>query len=176
MENVDFELNDVTKQQLRRNKKYFVDEIPNWEAFFDSISENQRGIVAGDLYLYGEEIGLGNFLDHLTYLPAKLFYNSVITDVELPANIIEIGNQCFANCKELLSCKIEGPVREIPVSCFSGCQILKEVYLPETVVKIGIDAFKDTDSDLKIYSKKTGRNIKTIQGQIQFLQDHFVEV
>ena len=174
---MDFELNDVTRQQIKKNKKYFMNEIPNWEAFFEAVNENQRGIVAGDLYQYRDEIGLGNFLDYLKYLPNKMFYGSIISEIELPSNITEIGNQCFANCKDLLSCKIDGPVKEIPVGCFSGCQNLKEVLLPETVVKIGTDAFKDcTNGEFKIYSKKTGRNIRTSQGQIQFLQDHFAEV
>ena len=150
------ELNDITRQQIKKNKKYFMSEIPNWEAFFEAVDENQRGIVAGDLYQYRDEIGLGNFIDHLTYLPNKLFYGSVISDIELPVNITEIGNQCFANCKDLLSCKILGPVKELPINCFYDCQNLKEVFLPDTVVKIASGAFDGcTNDELKIYSKKT---------------------
>ena len=61
------------------------------------------------------------------------------------------------------------------MGCFQNCISLKELYLPNTISQIGLDAFSKCNDEIKIVSEKTGRNIKTTEAQIQFLRDHFVE-
>ena len=85
------ELNKITKDAVKKNRKYFSTETPNWEAFFDAIPAAERGVVASDFYNYMEELDLGNFLEHLTYLPDRMFAGSNIIDITLPENIKEIG-------------------------------------------------------------------------------------
>jgi len=169
------ELKSITKEQIKKNRKYFSDDIPNWEAFFDAIPVASRGAVASDFYKFKDEIGLGNFLDYLTYLPEQLFANSDILDIVIPSNVKEIGAKCFYNCKNLLSCDIQGDVKEIPSQCFSNCSSLQELILPKTISKIGFNAFAGCNNEVKIFSEKTGRNIQTTESQIAFLKDHFVE-
>ena len=170
------EPSEVTKAIYKKLMyKYFKPGTnPNWQAFFSEVPYKDLPTVAKDFYDIRNVPGFMNFLDYLEYLPDGMFRGTTIPEMDLPKNIVEIGASCFEN-SDLVRCKILGPVKEIPQNCFKGCAELKELYLPETIVKIGSNAFQGCDN-VKIFSKKTGRNIRTTQNQLEFLSNHFVEV
>ncbi len=48
---------------------------------------------------------------------------------ELGANLLVLGQKAFSNCQEIKSIRIPDGITEIPVGCFEGCSMLKEVDL-----------------------------------------------
>jgi len=164
---------DKTKEIVKNLKrKYFYDEIPNWQGFFDEIKPNERTYPATDFYLEKEKYG--NFLDEMTYLPAKLFMDSGITSIVIPKNVDEIENNCFQN-SNIEDCTIQGPIKTIPSYCFKDCKNLIELHLPETITKIEIGAFEGCNDNVKIYMKKTGKRISLPKKEYDFLINHLVE-
>lgn len=75
------------------------------------------------------------------------FAGSGLNAIEIPSNGIELGTGIFANCTSLSVLTFEAPsadeslnITEIPDSSFTGT-ILVDVTLPDSVTRIGIDAF-----------------------------------
>lgn len=167
------DFSQLTKQYITKNRKFIDKDIPDWEKFFESIPAMERGQVAGDLYSSKDETGI-EFLPYMNILPDRLFYKSSIKDIVIPENVQVIGSFCFQDCKDLESCDIQCKITEIPIGCFSGCNNVLEIKIPDTVNRINANAFKDCDK-VTILAKKTGRNIMTTQGQIDFLKMHFKE-
>lgn len=164
---------EKTKEIVKNlRKKYFYDEIPDWQGFFDEVKPLERTYPATDFYL--EKDKYGNFLDEMTYLPARLFMNSGIDSIVIPKNVVEIGDNCFQN-SNIIDCVIQGPIRTIPSDCFKNCKNLLEIHLPETVNKIESGAFDGCNDDVKIYMKKTGKRILLTKKEYDFLVNHLVE-
>ena len=61
-------------------------------------------------------------------------------------NVTKIGDKAFAGCKKLRSINMsDAAIKEIGNGAFSGCMFLECVSLPNTLVKIGDDAFHMTN-------------------------------
>lgn len=68
-----------------------------------------------------------------------------LEEVKLPANITQLEkNSSFVNCKTLKSVILPEKLEEIPVNLFKGCSALTTLVIPNTVTKIGTDAFKES--------------------------------
>lgn len=72
--------------------------------------------------------------------------NKVITKVTIPSTVEEIGVQAFSQCLNLSSVIIdnESCLKKIHARAFYGCFEVKDFQIPETVVKIGDEAFTVT--------------------------------
>ena len=68
-----------------------------------------------------------------------------LEEVKLPANITQLENySSFANCKMLKSVILPEKLEEIRTSLFEGCSALTTLVIPNTVTKIGKNAFKES--------------------------------
>lgn len=68
-----------------------------------------------------------------------------LEEVKLPANITQLEkNSSFVNCKTLKSVILPEKLEEIPANLFKGCSALTTLVIPNTVTKIGTDAFKES--------------------------------
>lgn len=66
---------------------------------------------------------------------------SDVTDINLPERIVNIGEGCFSNCKNLTSIQSVGSVTSLSDSCFSESQFSAPIVVPEGVTSIGADCF-----------------------------------
>lgn len=73
-----------------------------------------------------------------------------LEEVKLPANITQLerttrdGASSFVNCKTLKSVILPEKLEEIRTSLFEGCSALTTLVIPNTVTKIGKNAFKES--------------------------------
>lgn len=68
-----------------------------------------------------------------------------LEEVKLPANITQLENySSFANCKMLKSVILPEKLEEIRTRLFEGCSALTTLVIPNTVTKIGKNAFKES--------------------------------
>lgn len=76
-----------------------------------------------------------------------IYFNSnyPLEEVRLPANITQLEDySSFANCKMLKSVILPEKLEDIPASLFEGCSALTTLVIPNTVTKIGKNAFKES--------------------------------
>ena len=64
-----------------------------------------------------------------------------ITSVEIPESVTAIGKYAFRRCGKLTSVTIKGKLTEIADGVFHYCGGLEKITLPDTVERIGINAF-----------------------------------
>ncbi len=67
-----------------------------------------------------------------------------LLDVTIPVGVTEIGTSCFSGCTNLANAYIDAELTEIPSSAFNECTSLTGIELPNTVEKIGANAFYNT--------------------------------
>nr|WP_293471003.1 leucine-rich repeat domain-containing protein [Prevotella sp.] len=82
---------------------------------------------------------------------AFAFHNGdPLEEIRLPANITQFGittwhgASSFSNCKTLKSVILPEKLEEIRTSLFEGCSALTTLVIPNTVTKIGKNAFKES--------------------------------
>ncbi|EMS12804.1 leucine rich repeat protein, bspa family protein [Entamoeba histolytica HM-3:IMSS] len=68
---------------------------------------------------------------------SNAFKNSLITMIEFPNSIIEIGNYSFYECKELIELNLPNSLQIIGNQAFYSCKKITQVILPNSVISIG---------------------------------------
>lgn len=61
--------------------------------------------------------------------------------VTFPQSVTKIGECCFGYCRYLSSIQLPEKLKILESSCFSDCFSLKKIALPQTLEKIGTDCF-----------------------------------
>lgn len=85
--------------------------------------------------------------DKNLYIPTYCFWNSGLESIELPQNIISIGDYAFSGCDCLHSIEFScAALRSIGGYAFSGCKAITEITLPNSLETIGDYAFSDGSS------------------------------
>ena len=78
----------------------------------------------------------------IDYVNDSLFEHSGLESIEIPANVIGLGESSFENCTNLESITFSGDnVTEICDYCFEGCTSLDNVDLPDSITSVGDSAF-----------------------------------
>lgn len=78
----------------------------------------------------------------------------LVTDLNIPDGIINIGDYAFSGCKSLKTVTISSNVERIGIDAFRDCSNLKSITIPDSVTEIGEgwnEAFKGCD-DLIIHA------------------------
>lgn len=78
----------------------------------------------------------------LKYIGKRTFSGCAISEIDLPAGITIIPEAAFSGCINLSKFSMHSGVREIGRSAFLGCTMLTNLEIPNTVTKIGDEAFK----------------------------------
>lgn len=109
--------------------------------------EVETPFVDTKTYIAGPFSGADNlkiieFEEGFDTVPQMLFVacNS-IEEIELPAEVTQIGNNAFRNCKNLELIKMSNAVRTIGTSAFDGCSSLKKLNLSQILNNLGTRAF-----------------------------------
>lgn len=150
-------------EEIRFNNQVIVS--PHSFAFSDLCKlECPRGIILGG-YFNGERTS-GFYLrsrgahfrdccslshiklsDKNLHIPTYCFCNSGLESIELPQNIISIGEHAFQDCQWLHSVEFAcAALRNIGAYAFSGCKAITEITLPNSLETIYDYAFSDCSS------------------------------
>lgn len=79
-----------------------------------------------------------------------------LRDAVISGNIKTVGSQAFFNCPELVSVTMETGVEDIGSEAFAKCRNLTEAALPETLVRLADDAFRDSSGLLTLWGERGG--------------------
>ncbi len=79
----------------------------------------------------------------LRYIGISAFENSAITSFEIPANVVTLKNAIFKNATKLSKIVFNEGLTYIGASAFEGCTALTEIKLPESMVDVANNAFKN---------------------------------
>ncbi len=83
--------------------------------------------------------------DTVTSIGNIAFYGSTISSIEIPNNILTIGQSAFSYCDKLVSVSILDGVSSIEYGAFSSCTNLSEVELGNGITEIGSGIFVGTN-------------------------------
>lgn len=98
-------------------------------------------------------------------LPVDAFWNKkYLENVQLPDNVVSIGNGAFAGCLSLTSIKLPPSLQLIDSAAFEGCIKLKVIEIPSSVNSISAKAFNLCSS---LENVKLNEGLKSI-GQLAF--------
>ena len=91
------------------------------------------------------------------YYAKNLYLNGeLLTELSIPAEIAEVKDYAFYNCKGVTNIDIVNGIKSIGNSAFYGCNNLETLYISNTIDSIGDYAFAECNNilDIKIGSKK----------------------
>lgn len=104
--------------------------IPASIEFIGDSAFNMSGVVDGD------------FLEGLTYLGEKAFFNCTgLTTISLPSTVETYGPNIFYGCKNVTYVELPQDMEKIPNGLLWNCTGLKRIYIPSSVKEIGNAAF-----------------------------------
>ena len=93
------------------------------------------------------------FHEGLTIIGESAFESSGIESLEIPGTVNTIGKKAFYMCDSMVSVKILEGVTTIESYAFSTCAVLKDIYLPSSVIEISNLAFTQFH-DVNIHVKE----------------------
>lgn len=85
------------------------------------------------------------------------FSRTAIVNIKIPGTVDTINQNAFSDCSQLSSVAIFEGVRVIDDFSFDNCAMLKEIIIPMSVCKIGINAFMLLVQQTNWHSKKPDR-------------------
>lgn len=106
-------------------------------------NENTNNIVSHE---FNNGIGTIIFEEDIFQLNAKAFAYSVITEIDLPNTITQIGDYCFYDCELLKKVNIPNSAVYINQYAFCNCINLTKITIPKNVRAIGVNAFDNCRS------------------------------
>lgn len=77
------------------------------------------------------------FLTNLKYINDYAFYNTQITELDVPGSVKIIAKGAFSLCDKLKTVKLNEGVEELESMCFSGCEMIHDISLPDSLRTIG---------------------------------------
>lgn len=78
-----------------------------------------------------------NFTTNLKVINNYAFYNTQITELNVPGSVKIIARGSFSLCNKLKTVKLNEGVEELETTCFSGCEMLHDISLPDSLRTIG---------------------------------------
>jgi len=94
-----------------------------------------------DAFMYCEDLKSIEIPNSVIEIEASAFYGSGLTSIEIPNSVSTLADSVFAQCGNLVYCKLPENISEIPNGLFTACYSLKEIEMPENITVIGDDAF-----------------------------------
>ena len=82
----------------------------------------------------------------LTKIDDAAFAESGLTSIEIPANVVSLGNSTFSNCASLKTVSLPSGLTWIGDSAFYACEALESITLPDSLTTIGVGAFMHCSS------------------------------
>ena len=86
------------------------------------------------------------FADSIKTIGNDAFYGTQIKELNLPSELISIGQWAFDNCQELKNVIAKDKLQEIKSGAFSNCSSLDTFDVPKSVTSISLNAFSNCTS------------------------------
>ena len=133
---------------------------------------------------YNEVVEQISLPANLESIEDRAFYSSKLTSITIPGSVRNIEQGAFDGAYSLKTAIIENGVTALPQGMFASDFSLKVVEIPESVKSIGEDAFKGTNSSLKIYGVKgsyaqkyaNGNNITFVEGIVNEIVPEMITI
>lgn len=162
----------LTRYALYKNPvaHKLTDDDGHWdgEVYYERIPSAEitdiilpEGIIYLDEHVFSDIPTLKNISlpESLTYMGWSCFAYTAIQQIKFPQKITYVPRNCFHECINLSRVELGEHVCSIGSDAFDGCPSLKEIDLPQSLVKIECNAF--SHSGLTHINLPTG--LKTIQ-------------
>jgi len=98
-------------------------------------------VVEDEAFAYNTVIRHVSLHNNLKRIGNRSFLCSTLDDIAIPASVISIGAEAFAEGKNLRSVTLEEGLREIGDSAFSECRVLERINIPASVDSLGNHIF-----------------------------------
>ena len=154
-------LNDQLRAII--NKYSHLIETNNFDQLYETLGKNdQESAFIPDITEIFESVSI-NPLDYMTYIESGMYYQSKLTEINIPSNIRSIqrkafeaayinkivmsdsvktiGQRCFSDCRNLTHVTLSNKIEVIPDLCFIDCRALSTIKLPDNCAVIGYGAF-----------------------------------
>ncbi len=128
-------------------------ESMDWHQFYDNASFNLDGECTGQLGKIFLDLGI-NPLAELEYIPDYYLSSTDIKSFTIPNYIHLLSEGCFSYCEQLEEIIIPESVTEIAQFAFFCCKNLKKITILSDNVQIGKTSFDVTPPDAVIICKK----------------------
>ena len=125
-------------------KRFDVDDRNNTYSSIDGTLYDRDGRVL--LQYPAARTGRCRVPDGVEEIVERAFYNSKVSDVDLPETLTRLGRSAFAGCGSLRSIVLQGPLTVIPTAAFEDCKSLEEIELPSSVTRIDERAFHECNA------------------------------
>ncbi len=83
--------------------------------------------------------------DSLEWISSYAFYDCELLNLQLPPNLIGIGESAFGFCQNLKISQLPPKLQVIGAGAFNGLKSIQEITIPDTVRIIGNEAFQFCD-------------------------------
>lgn len=110
--------------------------------------------------------------DQVEFIPINMFAGcSKLKSINIPANVVEIGEAAFSGCKELATVTMGDKVKKIGAEAFSGCSRLEDMTISPNIEEIGKYAFASdyNDSDSPWFAKLPNEDGVKYVGKVAYM-------
>ena len=110
--------------------------------------------------------------DQVEFIPINMFAGcSKLKSINIPANVVEIGETAFSGCKELATVTMGDKVKKIGAEAFSGCSRLEDMTISPNIEEIGKYAFASdyNDSDSPWFAKLPNEDGVKYVGKVAYM-------
>lgn len=111
--------------------------------------------------------------DQVESIPINMFAGcSKLKSINIPANVVEIGEAAFSGCKELATVTMGDKVKKIGAEAFSGCSRLEDMTISPNIEEIGKYAFSSVnyrDSDIPWFAKLPNEDGVKYVGKVAYM-------
>ena len=138
-------MNDALKEFIERNIDYI--EIGDWHPLINSIQsvKYNKEFTLSDFFSAMYASGIDPLKDfYINEIPGWFMrYSDVLTSLNIPDNIKQIGKYAFSNNSNLETVMLPTNLKRIESRAFIECYKLKTCVIPSMVEYIGDAAFAD---------------------------------
>ena len=133
-----------------------IDAIENndFDTVYSGIVDGLKGMFTGALLDAGIDP-----LPHMTTIVPRMYESLMIHHIDIPSNIIRIGNNAFRRCTRLDSVKLPEGLRIIGFYAFKDCFDLQNITFPNSLEILADTAFYGCTSFTAI---KTPANVPVL--------------
>lgn len=130
-----------TNKKLLTNyeEKGFIFNINNSEAILEKYTGDDTRVIIP------KEIKKDGKIYLVTKIKESCFSNTYITNIVIPNDVYEIGNNAFSCCRVLTNVLLPDNLVELGERAFIDCDCLLEITIPNKLIKIKKETFKYCD-------------------------------
>ncbi|MBQ9043176.1 MAG: leucine-rich repeat protein [Eggerthellaceae bacterium] len=97
--------------------------------------------IEQEAFAYNTVLRSITFSDSLVHIGARAFISSAIDEIHVPGSVKTIGDEAFAEGKNLACATLDEGVELIGYKAFGECEKLAAITIPASVCELGKDAF-----------------------------------